>query len=260
LAEAAAPQFNHFHDLAEWCGLLHDYGKYTDCFQRMILEGKGKCPHAIHGAAMAFAGSASDPIGLRAPHIASAIAGHHTGMPDRNELPERVKKSQTEALALLQRAALDLPIISTLFHDPPPKLENPGNRFDLLTRMLLSCLVDADRLDTAGREISQAPLEAASRLNVLTAHLDQLASNSPEGIVKTTRREVLEDCLRAASFPERILSLSVPTGGLHYFPDLELVPEAVVNHVRQCFRLDPAAAAAYDRANTMYRHQQISNS
>jgi hypothetical protein len=43
LAESAAPQFSHFHDLAEWSGLLHDYGKYTDCFQKMIRAGTGKC-------------------------------------------------------------------------------------------------------------------------------------------------------------------------------------------------------------------------
>jgi CRISPR-associated endonuclease/helicase Cas3 len=204
--------------LAEWCGLLHDYGKYTDCFQEMITEGEGKCPHAIHGAVMAFSGSATDPIGLRAPHIASAIAGHHAGMPDLGELrdkalSDKAKAIRIEAFGLLQRASLDLPILGKLFDAPPPKLENPGIRFDLLTRMLLSCLVDADRLDTAGREVVQAPLHAADRLNILLAHLNQLAGNSPEGVVKNARREVLDNCLRAASLPEKILSLSVPTGG-----------------------------------------------
>jgi hypothetical protein len=47
--------------------------------------------------------------------------------------------------------------------------------------------------------------------------------------------------------PNHLLCLAVSLKcfqQLHYFPDLELVPEAVVNHVRQCFRLDPAAAVA----------------
>ena len=43
---------------------------------------------------------------------------------------------------------------------------------------------------------------------------------------------------------------------LHYFPDLDAVPEVVVNHLRQCLHLDPAAQAAYQRSNTLYRHQQ----
>ena len=206
LAACAAPEFPHFHDLAEWCGLLHDYGKYTDCFQNMIRGERAKCPHAIHGAVMAF-------TRLSAPHIAAAIAGHHAGMPDCGQLREKVDPKRTEALALLQRAALDLRAVGKLLESSPPKLENPGQRFDLLTRMLLSCLVDADRLDTAGREVVQAPLDAARRLKILLSHLDQLSHSSPEGTVKTARREVLDDCLRAASWADQILSLSVPTGG-----------------------------------------------
>ncbi len=206
LAENVAPQHTHFHDLAEWCGLLHDYGKYTDCFQNMIRTETGKCPHAIHGAAMAF-------TRLSATHIASAIAGHHAGMPDCGQLRDKVTPKQTEAVALLERAAIDLPMLGRLLENAPPKLENLGQRFDLLTRMLLSCLVDADRLDTAGRAAVQAPLEAQDHLNVLLAHVDQLAKGSSEGAVKTARREVLEDCLRAASWADQILSLSVPTGG-----------------------------------------------
>jgi CRISPR-associated endonuclease/helicase Cas3 len=178
----------------------------------MIRTGKGKCPHAIYGAAMAFAGSASDPAGLRAPHVASAIAGHHAGMPDCGELPDRIKKKRAEAIGLLRRAALDLPALGALLENTPPKLENVGGRFDLLTRMLLSCLVDADRLDTAGRRIVQSPLEAASRLDILLRHLDRLGGARADR-VQIARREILEDCLHAAAFPEQILSLSVPTGG-----------------------------------------------
>ena len=213
LAELAAPADTHFHDLAEWSGLLHDYGKYTDCFQQMIRTGKGKCPHAIYGAAMALAGSAGQPNDLRATHIASAIAGHHAGMPDIGVLREKVRESRAEALTLFERAGLDLPRIAKLLQPPSPSLENPCLRFDLLTRMLLSCLVDADRLDTSGRPLIQSPLDAQNRLNVLLAHVGQLASEAPEGVVKAARHEVLEDCLAAASFPQSILSLSVPTGG-----------------------------------------------
>ncbi len=146
-------------------------------------------------------------------HIASAIAGHHAGMPDCGPLRDKVTPKQTEALALLERAAIDLPMLGKLLENSPPKLENPGQRFDLLTRMLLSCLVDAGRLDTAGREAVQASLNAQSRLDILLSHLGRLSSGSPEGVVKTARGEVLEDCLRAASRADQILSPSVPTGG-----------------------------------------------
>jgi CRISPR-associated endonuclease/helicase Cas3 len=152
--------------------------------------------------------------GLRAPHVAFAIAGHHAGMPNRDELADRVKTSRQEALDLLPRASADLAPIVRLFNTPPPPLEKlPAARFDLLTRMLSSCLVDADRLDTAKREFFQSDLEAKKRLQILLMHIDELSSQSVEGPVKAARRLVLEDCLAAAAYKERILSLSVPTGG-----------------------------------------------
>lgn len=63
-----------------------------------------------------------------------------------------------------------------------------------MTRMLLSCLVDADRLDTAEREAVQAPLDAANRLETLLAHIDSLSAGKSEGTVKRARAEVLENC------------------------------------------------------------------
>jgi CRISPR-associated endonuclease/helicase Cas3 len=211
IAVLANPSHQHFHDLAERAGLLHDFGKYTTCFQEMIRGKTLKCPHAIHGAVMAFWGSATDPVGLRSPHIAAAIAGHHAGMPDLKTFRDKVKENLVASKELLAVAAADLPAIDGLVNGPAPALENLGPRFDLLTRMLLSCLVDADRLDTAGREFMQAPLNAPERLNLLMAHLRTLSGGSH--VVKEARREVLQNCLEAASSQEQIFSLSVPTGG-----------------------------------------------
>jgi HD superfamily phosphohydrolase YqeK len=40
LASLAAPTNTHFHDVAEWAGLLHDFGKYSDCFQQSATASK----------------------------------------------------------------------------------------------------------------------------------------------------------------------------------------------------------------------------
>jgi CRISPR-associated endonuclease/helicase Cas3 len=205
LAERAAPEWKHFHDLAAWSGLLHDYGKYTACFQEMIRRGSGKCPHAIFGASMAW--------DLGAPHVAAAVAGHHAGMPDFGELRIKAPERFDEAKGLLVDAASDLPELAELLRGPRPGMESVGAKFDLMSRMLLSCLVDADRLDTAHRASVQAPLDAERRLRILLEYISGIAEGSPEGVVKSSRQEVLRDCLDAASHSSPILSLSVPTGG-----------------------------------------------
>jgi CRISPR-associated endonuclease/helicase Cas3 len=210
-ARAAAPADRQFEGLAEWAGLLHDYGKYTDCFQQRIRTGKGRCPHAIHGAAVAFAGAPDGGPTLRAAHVGMAIAGHHAGIADQSVFRDRVKARRKEAIELLERASRDLPAIGTLLTGGVPALENVGKRFDLFTRMLFSCLVDADRLDAAGREPVQTPLDAAARLQELLAHIAALHGGAAR--VQAVRRQILEDCLAAAEWQDRLLSLSAPTGG-----------------------------------------------
>jgi CRISPR-associated endonuclease Cas3-HD len=108
-------------DLAEWSGLLHDFGKYSDCFQKTIREGKGKCQHAIHGAAIAYDNPSQGLLGLGAPHIAHAIAGHHAGIPDRSVgLQEKVKTFLNDARSLRERAMADSTDLARLLHGPPP--------------------------------------------------------------------------------------------------------------------------------------------
>ena len=79
--------------------------------------------------------------------------------------------------------------------------------------MIFSCLVDADRLDSARRPLLQDDLLADERLQILLKHIADLQNNSPDGPVKRMRAHVLEDCLNAASSEQRLFSLSVPTGG-----------------------------------------------
>jgi hypothetical protein len=43
---------------------------------------------------------------------------------------------------------------------------------------------------------------------------------------------------------------------LGYFPKLEDIPGAVVNHIRTCLRLPKETVLGYDHPRTMYRHHQ----
>lgn len=219
LARLAAPDDRLLHRLAHASGMLHDYGKYRDCFQRMIATGKGKgdCPHAIYGALAAFNGSG--PVQHWMFPATYAIAGHHAGLPStsnlRGKLVGKQEKSvaqQSEARAIWGRAIKDQPRIAEIFegHAPAASVTDA----DLFTRMLFSCLVDADRLDTAGRPLIQAPIDAASWLEKLKLHLAELRRTAKgSAVVNQLRAEVQEACREAAGWPEQMFSLSVPTGG-----------------------------------------------
>lgn len=223
LAASARPGDERFVALAGLSGLLHDYGKYTDCFQRRLATGSGRCQHAIHGAVLSYFGAGASGARPILSHVAAAIAGHHAGLPDLtgegSTLQSRLNDGRyiKEAADLLERAARDCSglrqAVETLPRLRLTAQQPEAARLDLYTRMLCSCLVDADRLNSAGRTPEQAPLRAEQRLSLLLAHLEELARCATDGPVRTMRGSVLEDCLAAASSPSRLFSLSVPTGG-----------------------------------------------
>jgi CRISPR-associated endonuclease/helicase Cas3 len=220
LASAARPSDERFASLANLSGLLHDFGKYTDCFQQMLQTGRGRCQHAIHGAMLANFGTVNAPLKPGLQTVAAAIAGHHAGLADWNTtLQQKLceRKFRNETCSLVQRASTDCPELRRIVSGLDSQRDTPPGagkaRVDLFVRMLFSCLVDADRLDSGGRTPLQGELRAAERLNTLRQHIAALQNGSPEGLVKQMRANVLEDCLNAASAQQRLFSLSVPTGG-----------------------------------------------
>ena len=220
LAQAARPADRQFAELASLAGWLHDFGKYSDGFQRMLTTGRGRPQHAIHGGMLAKFGTAEAPLKHGVQTVAAAIIGHHAGLADWNtQLVNKLYDCnfRNEAKALVQRARADMPEfkqVLTALHTLRDAAFTAGDtRLDLFVRMLFSCLVDADRLDSAGRQLLQEPLKADEHLKMLLAHTDELKEKSPEGTVKQMRTHVLEDCLRAAASPNSLFSLSVPTGG-----------------------------------------------
>jgi len=122
-----------------------------------------------------------------------------------------------EADNLFQRASEDSPNVRQALQElSMPAAITPTTaelKADLYTRMLFSCLIDADRLNSAGLDPKQAPLNAPERLGGLIDHLDRLQEPAADGPVKQMRQRVLEDCLNAAGDPGNLFSLSVPTGG-----------------------------------------------
>ena len=161
--------------------------------------------------------------------IAYAIAGHHAGLPDMqsgtgslNSLDERLKKTldpldSTWELEIRPDATGLWPEGFTLGKDR----ETTAFQLSFLTRMIFSCLVDADFRDTEGF-YAGAKGEAVDRdwptlpeiVDPLRDRLnDHLAGFESKGKVNHLRREILEHVRTQADCSPGLFSLNVPTGG-----------------------------------------------
>ncbi|KMY68404.1 hypothetical protein AAU61_01590 [Desulfocarbo indianensis] len=219
VAELAAQRAAYFNaeDWARAAGLLHDLGKYTLPFQER-LRGAKPVDHSTAGAQWAVANLdvPEAPIGKL---LAYAIAGHHGGLPDGvAEGAGSLEARLTKRLAGLDGGPAD-PLQGVSLSNPPIKLEKHGAQLSFFLRMVFSCLVDADYLDTEAfmdpdrarwREGRPALAELWPRLE---AYLDGLRGKVKDGPLNRRRNQILEACLQAAEMPPGFFSLTVPTGG-----------------------------------------------
>jgi CRISPR-associated endonuclease/helicase Cas3 len=212
-------------------GLWHDIGKSGAAFQAYLTtsseggdgvhesEIRGRLDHSTAGAQHAARRGPSGRL------LAYCIAGHHAGLPDnqgeQSSLEQRLGKV-IEPIGSVPSELLDKPLPA------PPKLRLPseatprraGFTLAFYTRMLFSCLVDADFLDT---ESFMSPERSELRKGVratceqlldrLNRHLEEKERNADDTPVNRRRREVLACCRDQAKLSPGFFSLHVPTGG-----------------------------------------------
>ena len=194
-------------------GISHDIGKYTEAFQRR-LRGGPKVDHATAGAmecAKAGFGQA-----------AVCVIGHHSGLPDmgneRTDQPGdatfygRIKRGLAGGIEPY-RGNWPGKLPKTA---PAPASARSGFSAAAWTRMLYSCLVDADYLDTERfmqpYKLSRGGYDGMERLlGKLEKHIEKWAN--PENEMNKYRWEILSECLRCGEKTKGIYTLTVPTGG-----------------------------------------------
>lgn len=194
-------------------GMAHDIGKYSAAFQRR-LHGGPKVDHASAGAFEC----------LKAQQLAAAfaISGHHGGLPDGGGRGDaagagtfwgrinRASQGRLEDYHAWQ-SEFSLP------HANIPAFA--GKKLDgmFFTRMLLSCLVDADYTDTgAFMGGSSYPPASSSSMEELWRRLETYVSGwfPPKGALNMQRCVILEQCMSAgAQYGPGLFTLTVPTGG-----------------------------------------------
>jgi len=201
-------------DEARATGLLHDLGKFRDEFQAYLRKERGKSVethHAVYGAALAFQREWLAP--------AFVIAGHHAGLHDRGNLQNLVddpKYKASERLQLLiqqyEKSIGPLPAAVK----PPPFAQRNDCTMEFYTRMIFSCLVDADFLDTEEhyQGARNSGVQLAEINDKLLARLFEKRRTLPvEGAVNLIRNTIFERCIECARHPQGFFSLTVPTGG-----------------------------------------------
>lgn len=196
-------------------GLLHDLGKGAQGFQQR-LRGGPAVDHSSAGAQEALARFGPQTGRL----LAYAIAGHHGGMPDgingeARDLARRLDKTLPPLLAPPPRE------LAWVHLGQPPITPggNTGFTLSFFVRMIFSCLVDADYLDTeafmdSGRSQQRPAYPALPELGKrLDVYLNNLRAKANYAPLNQRRNEILRACLAATADPQGIFSLTVPTGG-----------------------------------------------
>ena len=229
-------------DIARYTGLLHDLGKYSDPFQLRLAGSPQRVDHATAGAKEAIA-----RWQLMGKLMAYCIAGHHAGLAHgsgegkgRSTLQERLA-AQIPPLNSIWQSEIPLPEhIAAPPLKPNPKYRGFAQAF--FTRMLYSCLVDADYLDTEAfyaklenKTVERGDYPALSTLQqAFEQHLQNIrtkAQNSKGGQAELNRlrNEILEHAQQQAALPPGLFTLTVPTGGGKTYTSMAFALE----HARQ---------------------------
>ena len=233
-------------------GLAHDIGKYSGDFQTNIRDERTKAKTVDHSTAGAqyITNNLPENAGnweiLTAKILSLIITGHHSGLMDvlssngSDNYKKRLDKCASEThikevtdkispkIAEEIRTILYSPEIydeikQFIFHinkqEASISSTNSRDRFEfdlgMLVKMLYSCLVDADRCDTADFCVNASYIRQkgyvswAILLERLEEQLSLFSKNSP---ISSIRANVSDWSKKAGAKPRGIYTMTAPTG------------------------------------------------
>lgn len=197
-------------------GRTHDIGKGTTAFWNRLHDGP-IVDHSTAGAKELY-----DIGGLSNTLAAYCVAGHHAGLPDggtpgngagTSTLHGRMGKKLEDYSDFLKE--INIPKILA---PPLRSIEKGGFSLAFYTRMLFSCLVDADYLDTERFMSNGAVVRPKSDsidvlFKMLEQHVTPWLKNTDRNTVNGRRTEILKACLKKGQAAQGLFQLTVPTGG-----------------------------------------------
>jgi CRISPR-associated endonuclease/helicase Cas3 len=212
LARSFACEFGA-DDIVSIIALFHDIGKYSYKFQKRIQGNNIQVDHSTAGGKLLYEKN-KNFMGLIAAYC---IFGHHGGLPNGGS------KSQPSAGELYARLEKETEDYSDYINDLAgidPNLNKPcidinnGFQAAFFTRMIYSCLVDADWIDTEKFMVGKQPrgqcVEIADLWQKFKLSIEKY--QSPECHLNVLRNELLHNCLDAANRKTGLFTLTAPTG------------------------------------------------
>lgn len=244
LASGFAAEFNNA-DWAAAAAMWHDLGKAHPLWQKYIRgEGQRTVNHSEAGAQYAYCN-----MQTRKPlekTISYLIAGHHAGLPDwyagsgknlksifdRNDYEEIIKIPEIKDIC-------DFKLPSSMpfgLNKPSPDL---FEHLHLWVRMLYSCLVDADFLDTE-RFMNPEQFKLRGKFVDLTelkkrfdVYMNEKTAHTQASRLNEIRVGVLASCRKKARCKPGFFSLNVPTGGGKTLSSMAFALEHALVHNRR---------------------------
>ena len=234
-----AERFASIFDAAEWgkmAGLYHDIGKYSTAFQQRILEDGPRVDHSTAGALLMKS--------IKNGPLALCIASHHSGL-----LNIGTKLSKVDDGTLMGRlkkelkGKLDYSVYRQELPEPLPIRKVPAFLYgkdqfyySFFIRMLFSCLVDADFLDTE-RFVNDGKVQRGGFATMQELHNLFFAYyatfGKPTTPINQKRQEIYQQCLDAAEKEPGMFSLTVPTGGGKTLSSLAFALKHAIKYKKQ---------------------------
>ncbi len=216
VANLAADFANNFgmSEYTRLAALIHDKGKEQSEFQSYIKCVSGynteqnnytKRPHAYVGALIA-----RQQYPTIHWFISSIIIAHHRGLYDESEYRQKME-SEIPSDVTVEPIKCKLTAPTTIIKSP--------SEIHHLVRMLFSCLVDADYLDTeafmdgAKSKLRQNVATIEELLPMLEKYISAFKYETNKTPINKIRDRIQQQCKVFANKPSGFYSLSVPTGG-----------------------------------------------
>lgn len=265
-----ARDFASVFNAGEWAylaGLWHDLGKYSEEFQaylRSQSEASAETQPGRVDHSTASAQYANEMIPLLGHLLAYALAGHHSGLLDGRAVDACQERRLDKSVKNWRYGLSELPAV--VVPSPPEFVQKALGRKDAFSiaffvRMVFSCLVDADFLDTerfmdGGRADARDGFPDLGTLAPpFFQSLGKLERDANDTEVNRKRRDIRAACERAADMPRGFFSLTVPTGGGKTLASLAFALRHTQDHgLRRLVYVAPFTSIIEQNADVFRRH------